>query len=195
MLQLLSQIQKRDIEVDEIEKLISQDATLSYKLFRCVNSAAFGLKNKMNSIKQAVVYLGIQRLKNWVSLLAMSGNPNKSSELIHVGLVRAKMCELIAHERGLPDKDSFFIVGLFSILDAILDQSLDEVLIKMPLDENLNKALLFREGEMGLALECSIFCEQSLPEKVEFLNIPQERLFEIYRDAMSWSRHSISEIN
>jgi c-di-GMP phosphodiesterase len=195
LLQLISQIQKPDIEVDAIENLISQDVSLSYKLFRCVNSAAFGLKNKMNSIKQAVVYLGIQRLKNWVCLLAMSGNPNKSSELIQVGLVRAKMCELIANENDLPDKDSFFVVGLFSILDAILDQPLIEVLEKMPLEDSLNNALINNDGEMGKALLCSKSCEQCIWNEIEFPNIGKERLYEIYREAMIWSRQSMSEIN
>ncbi len=195
LLQLLSQIQKPDIEVNEIEELISQDATLSYKLFRCVNSAAFGLKNKMNSIKQAVVYLGIQRLKNWVSLLAMTGNPNKSTELIQVGLVRAKMCELIANENDLPDKDSFFVVGLFSILDAILDQPLSEILEKMPLEEGLNRALLDKEGEMGKALQCSVSCEQCLWDEIEFPNINKDKLYAIYRNAMILTRQSLSEIN
>jgi c-di-GMP phosphodiesterase len=195
LLQLISQIQKPDIEVNEIEKLISQDVSLSYKLFRCVNSAAFGLKSKMNSIKQAVVYLGIQRLKNWVCLLAMTGNPNKSSELIQVGLVRAKMCELIANENDLPDKDSFFVVGLFSILDAILDQPLVEVLKKMPLDDALNNALIDNDGEMGKALLCSKSCEQCTLNEIEFPNIGKERLYEIYREAMIWSRQSMSELN
>ena len=195
LLQLLSQIQKPDIEIDEIEKLVSQDVSLSYKLFRCINSAAFGLKNKMNSIKQAVVYLGIQRLKNWVCLLAMSGNPNKSSELIQVGLVRAKMCEFIADECKFPEKDSYFIVGLFSILDAVLDQSLADILKKIPLDENLNRALLDREGNMGKALSCSICCEQCLWDGTTFPNISQDRLNQIYLDAMTWARQSLSELD
>jgi EAL and modified HD-GYP domain-containing signal transduction protein len=195
LLQLLSSIQRTDIETEELEKLISQDASLSYKLFRCVNSAAFGLKNKMSSIKQAIVYLGLQRLKNWVCLLAMTGNPNKSSELIQTGLVRAKMCELIADERDLPEKDSFFVVGLFSILDAVLDQSLNDILETMPLEDHLNRAMLEREGDMGNALDCSISCEQCKFEGIEFPNINKERLYEIYRDAMIWSRKSLSEIN
>ncbi len=195
LLQLLSQIQKPNVEVNEIEELISQDATLSYKLFRCVNSAAFGLKNKMNSIKQAVIYLGIQRLKNWVSLLAMTGNPNKSTELIQLGLVRAKMCELIANENDLPDKDSFFVVGLFSILDAILDQQLSEILEKMPLEESLNRALLDKEGKMGKALQCSISCEQCLWDEIEFPDINKDKLYDIYRKAMILTRQSLSEIN
>lgn len=195
LLQLISQLQKPDTEVNEIEKLISQNVSVSYKLFRCVNSAAFGLKNKMTSIKQAVVYLGIQRLKNWVCLLAMTENSNKPAELIHTGLVRAKMCELIADESGVSVKDSYFVVGLFSILDAILDKPLIDILKNMPLDETLNKALLDGEGEMGKALRCSISCEQCVWDEIEFPDISKERLYEIYRDAMIWSRQSLSELN
>jgi c-di-GMP phosphodiesterase len=195
LLQLLSQVQKPDIEVDEIEALISQDVSLSYKLFRCVNSAAFGLKNKMNSIRQAVVYLGIQRLKNWVCLLAMTGNPNKSSELIQVGLVRAKMCELIANECQLPDKESYFVVGLFSILDAILDQPLEEVLKKMPLDETLNNALLNNEGDMGNALQCSVACEKCNWDEIIFPNINKQKIYEIYRESMILTRQTLSEVS
>jgi c-di-GMP-related signal transduction protein len=194
LLQLLAKIQNPDLDVNEIEGLISNDVSLSYKLFRCVNSAAFGLKNKMNSIKQAVVYLGIQRLKNWVCLLAMSGNPDKSSELIQVGLVRAKMCELIANECKLPEKDSYFVVGLFSILDAILDQPLDEVLKKMPLDESLNAALLDCDGDMGKALLCSISCEKCNWDGITFPNLSKEKLNQLYHEAMVSTRENMSEI-
>lgn len=194
LLQLLSQIQKTDIEPSEIEKLISQDASLSYKLFRCINSAAFGLKSKMNSIKQAVVYLGIQRLKNWVSLLAMTSNPDKPSELIHIGLVRAKMCELIAGENNLSEKDSFFVVGLFSILDAILDRPMKDILEELSLESHLNNALLGYQGDLGDALCCSINCERCNVQEISFPDINKERLYEIYREAINWSRESLSEI-
>lgn len=194
LLQLVSQLQKPDIETGELEKLISQDVSLSYKLFRCVNSAAFGLKNKMTSVRQAVVYLGIQRLKNWVCLLAMTGNSNKPAELIHTGLIRAKMCELIAEETVAEGKDTYFVVGLFSILDALLDQPLAKILEKMPLDESINQALLERNGNMGQALLCSINFEQCIWDEIVFPNISNERLGKIYRDAIVWSRQSLSEL-
>lgn len=195
LLQLVAQIQNPDIETNELEKLISQDVSLSYKLFRCVNSAAFGLKNKMTSVRQAVVYLGLQRLKNWVSLLAMAGNSSKPAELIHTGLIRAKMCELIAEETGVDGKDTYFVVGLFSILDAILDHSLETILEKMPLDESINKALLEMKGDMGQTLQCCISYEQCLWDQLVFPNISNERLGEIYHDAIVWSRESLSELD
>ncbi len=195
LLQLVAKLQSPDIEVEEIEKLISQDVSLSYKLFRSVNSAAFGLKNKMTSIKQAVVYFGLQRLKNWASLMVIASNSNKSPELIHTGLVRAKMCELLAEEAGLPEKDAYFIVGLFSILDAVLDQPLETILSQMPLEESLNNALLNKDGDMGEALKCSISCEQCDWNDIHFRNIENYRLHEIHLDAMIWSQKSFSELD
>ncbi|MBL1141254.1 MAG: HDOD domain-containing protein [Proteobacteria bacterium] len=195
LLQLVAEMQKPDIQVDELDKLVSQDVSLTYKLFRCVNSAAFGLKNKMTSVKQAVVYLGLQRLKNWVCVLAMADNSNKPAELIHNGLIRAKMCELIANESGSGEKDAYFVVGLFSILDAILDQPLAIILEKMPLDESINNALLEMKSDMGLALQCSIACEQCLWENINFPDISSKRLGEIYHDAIVWSRQSMSELD
>ncbi len=194
LLQLVAQVQKPDIETDELEKLISQDVSLSYKLFRCVNSASFGLKNKMTSVKQAVVYLGLQRLKNWVCLLAISSNSNKPAELLNTGLVRAKTCELLAAEAGLDGKDAFFIVGLFSLLDAILDQPLATILEKMPMDDSINQALLKKSGDMGQALLCSINFERSNWKEVAFANLSNEALAKIYLEAMVWSRQSMSEL-
>jgi c-di-GMP-related signal transduction protein len=195
LLQLVAQIQKPNIETDEIEELISRDASLSYKLFRCVNSAAFGLKNKMKSVRQAIVYLGLQRLKNWVCLLAMATNSDKPKELIQTGLIRANMCALIAEEIDADDKDSYFVVGLFSILDAILDQSLSDILEKLPLDKSINEALLDMKGDMGLALKCSIASEQCIWDDIVYPDISTDRLANMYQYALVISRSSITELN
>ena len=195
LLRLLAELQKPDVEIKDIEKLISHNVTLSYKLFRYINSAAFAVKAEVTSIKQIVVYFGIQRLKDWVSLMALSGNQDKPTELIHTGLVRAKMCELIADETDVDDKDSYFVVGLFSILDALLDQPLDVILKQLPLDESINLALLESEGDLGNALRCSLSCEKCDWEEIKFSNITLVRLSDMYQEATSWSRQTLSEIS
>jgi len=194
LIQLLAQLQSQDAQFDEIEKLVSQNISLSYKLLRYINSAAFALKNKLTSIKQIVVYFGIQRLKDWVCLIALTGNSNKPAELILTGLVRAKMCELMANEAGIDEKDSYFIVGLFSILDALLDQPIESILENLPLDSSINQALLEMEGDMGKALSCSINCEQCVLDQIEYSNISVDRLSELYLEATNWSRQSLSEL-
>jgi c-di-GMP-related signal transduction protein len=195
LIQLIAQLQSPDAEIDEIEKLVSQNVSLSYKLLRYINSAAFALNNKLTSIKQIVIYFGIQRLKDWVCLIALTGNKNKPAELIHTGLVRAKMCELIAEEIGADEKNTYFIVGLFSILDVLLDQSLATILENLPLDTSINQALLELEGDMGKALQCSISCEQCIWDKIKFPEISIARLSELHMEATVWSRQSLSELN
>jgi len=195
LLRLLAELQNSDVEIQDIEKLISQNISLSYKLFRYINSAAFAVKNEITSIKQIVVYFGLQRLKDWVSLMALAGNEDKPTELIHTGLVRAKMCELIADEIDVVDRDSYFVVGLFSILDALLDQPLDIILKQLPLDEPVNLALLESEGGRGKALSCSLSCEQCDWDEIKFPDISLARLSDMYQEATSWSRQTLSEIN
>jgi c-di-GMP-related signal transduction protein len=194
LLRLMAQLQNPDVEITVIEELISQNISLSYKLFRYINSAAFALKTDVTSIKQIVVYFGMQRLKDWICLMALTGNDDKPAELILTGLVRAKMCELIAEETGAAEKDSYFVVGLFSILDALLDQPLDSLLEKLPLDESINQALTQSEGELGQALRCSISCEQCDWDEIEFSGISIARLSDMYMEATSWSRQTLSEL-
>lgn len=194
LLRLMAELQNPDAEIDDIEKLVSQNISLSYKLLRYINSAAFALKSKLTSIKQIIVYFGIQRLKDWVCLIALSGNKDKPAELVYTGLVRARMCELIGEEIDAREKDSFFIVGLFSILEALVDRPLALVLEKLPLDKSINLALIGGKGEMGQALQCAISCEQCLWSDIAFPDISTERISEIYMDATSWSRQALAEI-
>ena len=195
LLRLLSELQNPDVELDEIEKLVSQNISLSFKLLRYINSAAFALNNKLTSIRQIVIYFGIQRLKDWVCLIALSDNNDKPPELIYTGLVRAKMCELIGEEIGAVEKDSYFIVGLFSILEALVDQPLEVVLDQLPLDKQINLALTESEGEMGKALYCTLSCEQCIWSDIAFPDISIERLSDLYMQATIWSRQALSELD
>jgi len=191
---LLAKLQSTNEDIDEIEKLVSQNISLSYKLLRYINSAAFSVKNKLTSIKQIVIYFGLQRLKDWVCLIVLTENSNKPAELIRTCLTRAKMCELIANETGIVEKDSYFIVGLFSTLDVLLEQPLNTLLEKLPLDNAINQALLELEGDMGQVLSCSISCEQCDWDKIQSSTIRLGRLSELYLEATTWSRQSVSEL-
>ena len=95
---------------------------------------------------------------------------------------------------GLERGKELFIVGLFSILEALLDQPLDAILKKLPLDQPINQALLVFGGNMGKALRCSISCEQCLWDEIEFPDISMEKLCEIHLQATAWSRQSLSEL-
>jgi len=192
VLQLLSRLQDENVQMPDIEALISQTVSLNYKLFRYINSAYLGLTRKFDSIRQAVVYFGLQQLKNLASLIAMTGIEGKSSELIVIGLTRAKMCELLAKQARLQAQDGYFVTGLFSILDALLDHPFDEVLKQLPLSENIVAAILNKEGALGAALKCSIACERCQWPDIIFTNLDRTEIYEFYIRSITWARQSLA---
>ncbi len=190
VLRLLAALQSSEVDVRDIEDLISQDLSLSYKLLRYINSAAFALPKKVESIRRAVTYLGIQPIKRWVRLVAMSGVADQPEELLLTALNRAKMCELLGEAAGKSDSDAYFTVGLFSALDALLDMPMREVLEQLPLANELTDALLKHEGELGQVLKCILAHERGRWEEVGFAKLPTQTINEACVHAIEWSRET-----
>lgn len=192
ILNLIAKLQEPAVTIEEIEPLVSQNLALSYKLLRYINSAFFALPRKVSSIRQIVIFFGLQRLKNWASLLAMTEVDRKPAELIQTGLVRARACELLAQCAGRPKCESYFMAGLFSILDALMDHSMSEVLEKLPIDDRMASALLEYEGELGEVLKCCIACEQNNWPDMKLERLKEGAINRAYLDAMIWSREVVS---
>ncbi len=193
-LQLLSDLHNPDIELHDIEKLLSRDVSLTYKLLRYINSAHFSLVQKVTSIQQAITYMGLQTLTTWASLLVMTGSSDKPQELILTGLSRAKTCELLAREANRPEPEAFFIVGLFSILEALLDHPMEKILQQLPMTEQISQALLGHEGELGSALSCSIACEIGDMNDIRFAVLSTGTISRIYLEAFTWSRQLMEDL-
>ena len=192
VLMLLSALNDPDVQIEKIEKLISRDNVLSYKLLRLVNSASFGLARKVDSLKQAIMLLGINKIRNWINILAMSNLGDKPQELSISALTRARMCELIAGKLSSKVKpDSFFTVGLLSTLDAFMDIPLNSLLKSISLSEHINDAILKQWGSEGKVLEITTYYEKGEWDKIDwsFLiqnNITADDLTHIYLDTLEW---------
>ncbi|MDH3354271.1 MAG: HDOD domain-containing protein, partial [Chromatiales bacterium] len=153
IINLVIKLQDSDTDISQLEEMIQQDISLSYRLLRLINSAAFSLNREVKSIKHAITILGFRVIRDWVRLLLLCQIDNKSPELVWRALFRAKMCESI----GLcthPEKvDQFFTIGLFSVLDALMDCPLAEMLESLPLDREVEDALLGKgDGPLTQAL-------------------------------------------
>jgi EAL and modified HD-GYP domain-containing signal transduction protein len=200
VLQLLSALQDPDVPVEKIEKMLARDTILSFKLLRLVNSAAFGLARKIDSLKQAIMLLGLNKIKNWVNILAMSNLGDKPHELSVSALTRARMCELIANE--LNDKakpDGFFTVGLLSTLDAFMDAPMATLLDSISLSKHINDAILQQLGNEGKVLEITTYYEKGDWENIDWAylesnNINAEKLAKIYVDTLEWVDKTINEL-
>jgi EAL and modified HD-GYP domain-containing signal transduction protein len=187
LLKLLSCLYDPDVDMRELEELIRQDVSLSYRLLRMVNSAYYALDTKVESIRHALVILGLKQIRSWLTILAMSEVNDRSTTLMSTALIRGKMCELLAVASGYKQEDRFFTVGLLSILDAIMDLPMSKVLESLPLTDDLNTALQEHAGLMGTTLAGVIAYESGEWGEIENLDTKPGVLRDAYLSAIAWA--------
>ncbi len=185
--QLLSALQKPDIEFEELQGLLSRDATLAYRLLAYVNSAYFNLRAPISSIRHALAIVGTRGVRQWAMLvLMMALNNGKPDELLRVGMIRARMCELLAARWPGESPDAFFTGGLFSILDALLDRDIHELSDTLTIDPNIVRDLQHGDGHIRATLGAVLAYEQGrLCDLEESWRADCQR---VYLDALAWSR-------
>jgi len=184
-LQLALKLQNPELTAEEVEKFVSQDLAISYKLLRFVNSAALSLARNIESIKHAIQMVGTTRIRGWASLLLLSKLEDKPAELMVTALVRAKMSEGIAVAMGFSNPDSYYMVGLFSVVDALLNVTLPEAIQLLPFSKQVREALLNHEGQMGSVLKCVLNYERGDWEGVILSNLDPVTIRQSYLDAIS----------
>lgn len=190
-LRLMAGLQARNLDLAGLEKIISHDPALSYRLLRYINSASFALSSPIRSIRHAIVYLGEGEIRRWATLLALAGIDDKPDALITTSLIRARMCEMIAALDSDRGKDSAFIVGLFSTLDAIMDLPLEEVLSSLPLSADITDALLRRTGPFAHVLDITLSHERGDWDSLEREGEIGGVISTIYLEALEWSERIV----
>lgn len=155
---------RQDAENSDLVQMFKQDPALSFKILRYINSAGFGLANKINSIDQALFVLGRQNLYRWLTLLLFtSGESNPlDSALMENALVRARLAELCASDSfAANERDELFIAGIFSLLDVLLRMPMEKVLEQVSLPSLVVETLLHKSGKYAPYLQLAIACEES----------------------------------
>jgi EAL and modified HD-GYP domain-containing signal transduction protein len=185
-LNLLAALHRPDVEVAELERIISQDVSLSYKLLRYLNSPLFALRRRIESIRQALIFIGANELRTWATLMALSTASDKPQELMSQLMVRGKMCELLARKLKLKTPANCFTIGLFSGLDSLLDAPLETILASLPLSDEVTAALLRHEGDGGRLLECVLSYEHGEWDRLAQTKLPAEVVIEAYLEALHW---------
>jgi EAL and modified HD-GYP domain-containing signal transduction protein len=180
LMQLLARIQDPTADVDDIERLIAANVGLSFKLLRYVNSAAFGVSRQVESVRHAVMMLGMERVRTCVMMLLLAGLDDKPHELVVTALVRARYCEHLAAISGERDASKPFTVGLLSVLDAFLDRPMESLLREVALAPDLEAALLRREGHLGRVLDAAIACERADWDKLAACGFDADTLRRAY---------------
>lgn len=192
-IRLLKEVNRQDFDFSAIINVISSDTNLVHKLLTYINSVGIGLTYHISNLRQAAVLLGSGGMRRWVTLISLQTfSEDKPPELFTISLLRAKFCELIAHEIKRPDltPDTGFLLGMFSLLDVLLSQPMEEVLKEVGLSSELNAALLGEDNILRHVLDLVIAYEQGDWDKViaccRCENIPVEHLQPCYDEVLKW---------
>jgi len=194
ILNLIANLNKPDIQMDEIEEALKQDVSMSYKLLRYANSAILSLRHEVYSIRHASMLIGLEKLKVWASLVLFSAIDGKPRDVIVTGLTRARMCERLAQIMKSPGSDLFFLVGLFSVLDAVVDRPLPEIVRSLPLAPDVSDAIVNRAGAAGRVLDCVISFEMREWAKVASLNLEPLAVSSCYQHAVRWTLDALKQL-
>lgn len=193
ILQLMQMVQE-NAGVRHLEKILKRDATLSYKLFRYINSPGFGIEVEIQSLRHAVTMLGYKPLFRWLSLLlAMTSATGFSPALLQAAIVRGRFVELLG--QGLlsrSEAENLFVVGMFSLLDQLLGIPIQEVLSQILLPEAVAQALLSREDVYGPFLALAEACEQEDGCASDFsdtLFMTATRVNQAHLSALAWAQN------
>ena len=181
----------------EIAKVIENDVSLSFNLLKLVNSLAFSRGTKIKSILQAVSLLGEKEIRKWITLVAIEKiSSDKTKELLRLSIIRAKFCELLCHKFSLGNrKAELFLLGLFSLMDAMMDVPKEDVFLELPISEELKEALIKQTGIFSDCYKIMIAYERanwSLVAQIAVkYKLAEAEIATAYCEAVKWLNNNI----
>lgn len=191
VLDLLNLVSK-DADTKVVEDGFKRDPALSFKLLRYINSVGFGLSCEIQSIRHALSILGTRQLYRWLTLLMVTAGENTTSPaLMKTAITRGRLTELLGESYfDKADRDNLFIVGVFSLLDAMLEMPINQVLEKVNLPDPVSEALLTQEGIYGPFLQLAKACEDADRDLVkslaDSLQFDPNRVNDCHIAALAW---------
>lgn len=168
ILELVSALQDSDITQKQLEGLLSQDPSLSFRLLKLVNSAAFKQQNNVESLQRAITVAGIEQIKTWVMMLSLGKLEDKPQELCKQSLQRAFFCQALANSIPGVVNDIAFTTGLFSNINAYFDMPLEQLLNKVHLHKDITTALINKSGKLGFILTTVLLMEQGKWQEIRW---------------------------
>lgn len=194
-LRMLAEVSRSELDVAELEKVIKSETSVCYRLLRYLNSAVFGLKSEIHSVRHALSMLGERQVRRWVRLVAAVGaGQEKTSDLVLAALVRGRFGELLQPlvEHGESD---LFLLGLLSLIDAMLEMPMPDVLKRVPLDHETKAVLMGQPSLLRPVYQLVLAHEsgewEAASQLSESLNLDPERVAGFYWLAQQWA-HQVS---
>lgn len=188
---LLPELLKEEFNIDKVESIMKNDIALTYKFLKFINSAYFNFLQEVKSIKQAIVLIGRDELKKWLSIITFVSMSPENNEYAKNTIIRAKLCEEIAREIKYKEEAYAFMVGLFSNIHMMIEKDIEYVVKTLPLNIEIKNALLGNENILRNILDMAIAYENIDKEEIlrlsEKINIDRHKLVELYYKSIEWS--------
>ncbi len=203
MMKLLQQLNE-DWDINEVEDTFRENPTLTFNLLKLVNSVMFGMREKIKSLRHAIMLLGISQLRRWVQLALFAGKDERglNSPLLEMAAVRGRLMELLTMQRTRSTRtsdlvESAFMAGILSLLDVLFETDMEELVAGLHLSDDVSAALLRREGELGRLLLLTEKLEKTDFEAVQGLleqsGITLDQLLSAQLDAFNWRTSIVKE--
>jgi c-di-GMP-related signal transduction protein len=200
-LRLLTEGQKEELNFQRLENIIRCDVSLSYKLFRYANAALFARAKPVSTVRDALVAMGELDIRRWITLATLGElGAGAIRELVVHALVRARFCETMATAAGLLRAGDAFLVGMFSLLDALVNRPLGEVLAELALPEHISSALLREDDKSKIGAIYRIALQYEAGEWGEVtslvrpLGLSKQLIPGIYLEAIRWSNETFKVV-
>lgn len=180
------------IDYDKIAEIIQQDVGLSYKFLKMSNSVYYGAKYRIKNIRQGLMFMGTEEIKRWVYLMMLRGVQSpENAELVKTSVVRGKMLSLLAKELHTASESDYFIAGMFSSVDVLMNTSMDKALVGLPLSVEVREALLGKNNQLRWYLDTTLALEKAQWDKlsnIDYSQLSAERYMTLYLEAIRWQR-------
>ncbi|MFY9646019.1 MAG: HDOD domain-containing protein [Terriglobales bacterium] len=196
-MRLLEMVSRAEVDMRELENLLKQEASISYRLLRYLNSPLFGFSLEIKSIRHAMAVLGEREMRRWIRLIVTVGAAEqRCNELVLMGLTRARFCELLSGR--LNSESDLFLMGLLSIMDAILEVTMEALLEQLPVQRETKAALLGQDSglrplyRLMLAQESGEWSESTSLAKQ--LKLTDEEVASTWFQSLQWAQEATSGV-
>lgn len=196
-MRLFEMVSRAEIDMHQLERMLNQEASISYRLLRYLNSPIFGFSLEVKSIRHAMAVLGEREMRRWIRLVVTVGAAEQScSEPVLMGVARARFCEFLSDR--LHSKNDLFLLGLLSIMDAILEVTMDSLLEQLPVEHETKAVLLGQNSglralyQLMLAQESGDWSESSRLTKQ--LKLSDEVVASTWWQALQWAQEATNGI-
>lgn len=180
---------------EQLERVVAEDPGLALKLVKLANSAFYGGRHPVGTIRQALMALGTSTVRRWAALLVLAGVNDRPTHLLETGLLRARLCELVAARTEGAEADRGFTVGLFSVVDALLGMRMRDLLSELPFDDRTARALSEHVGPEGRVLAGVLAYEAGEFDKCVAAGVSLVDIAHAYGEALDWTDGALVQLS